>query len=79
MAEQTISLALLPNGPKPTLLYQTLINNENKIQNIRYNIIDNQEVLYDMINRLNKINLKLNSIKSKSNPRYSTTGELTFY
>ena len=79
MANPTIELALLPGGPKPTVLHQTLLINEDQIQNVRYDIIDNQEALYDIITRLNKLKLTLNTIKSKTNPRYATSGELTFY
>jgi hypothetical protein len=61
------------------LLNQTLTSSDEILQTERYNIINNQENLYDISNRLNNLNFKLKTLNSTNTPNYATTGELTFY
>ena len=59
-------------------LQEALKESNNKIQNIRYNIIDRQEELDTLTNKFNRLNKNISKIKTSSNyvPDDKT---LTFY
>ena len=63
--------------PKITIVSESLNANNNDLYTQRYNIIDTQETINTLTNRLNNLKLKLSSIKQK--PLYSAGGSLTFY
>jgi len=64
--------------PVNTKLQEALKESNNKIQNIRYNIIDRQEKLDTLTNKFNRLNKNISKIKTTSNyiPDDKT---LTFY
>ncbi len=59
------------------ILEIALAENDNKFKNIRYDIIDEQEKLNNIINRLNNLKFTINTLKSKN--KYTATGDLSFY
>ena len=59
----------------PNILDIALKENENKIQDARYTIMDEQENLNSIINRLNNLKFAINTLKNK----YTVAGDLTFY
>ena len=67
-----------PTYPENTTLQEALKESNNKIQNIRYNIIDRQEELDTLTNKFNRLNKNISKIKTSSNyvPDDKT---LTFY
>jgi hypothetical protein len=67
-----------PTYPINTTLQEALKESNNKIQNIRYNIIDRQEKLDTLTNKFNRLNKNISKIKTTSNyiPDDKT---LTFY
>jgi hypothetical protein len=67
-----------PTYGENTLLQEALKESNNKIQNIRYNIIDRQEELDTLTNKFNRLNKNISKIKTSSNyvPDDKT---LTFY
>ena len=64
--------------PENTIIKEALKESNNKIQNIRYNIIDRQEELDTLTNKFNRLNKNISKIKTSSNyvPDDKT---LTFY
>ena len=64
--------------PENTTIKEALKESNNKIQNIRYNIIDRQEELDTLTNKFNRLNKNISKIKTSSNyvPDDKT---LTFY
>ena len=67
-----------PTYAENTTLQEALKESNNKIQNIRYNIIDRQEELDTLTNKFNRLNKNISKIKTSSNyvPDDKT---LTFY
>ena len=67
-----------PTYGESTTLQEALKESNNKIQNIRYNIIDRQEELDTLTNKFNRLNKNISKIKTSSNyvPDDKT---LTFY
>ena len=66
-----------PTYPEITIIREALRENDNKLQNMRYNLIDKQVDLNNITNRLNNLNFNLSSLNKKS--KYTASGELTFY
>ena len=66
-----------PEYPTITIINEALKENNNNLFNHRYTIIDTQETLNTLTNKLNNLKLKLNILKQ--NPLYSASGKLTFY
>ena len=66
-----------PTTTRPSALEISLQESDDKLQNIRYNIIDEQETLNNIINRLNNLKFTINTLKSKN--KYTAAGDITFY
>jgi len=67
------------NAPYPqiTIVQKALDINNNNLYNQRFNILDTQDTLNKLTNKINNLKLKLTSLKQK--PLYSASGNLTFY
>ena len=63
--------------PKITIISNALESNNANLYDQRFNIINTQETLTTLTNRLNNLKLKLAGLKQK--PMYSASGNLTFY
>jgi len=63
--------------PEFTIIKEALKENNDKLYTHRFDIIDTQETLNKLTNRLNNLQLKLSSLKQ--NPMYDASGKLTFY
>ena len=63
--------------PEITIINEALKENDGKLENIRYNVLDKQEDINLLTNKLNNINFNINTLKKQ--PIYSATGELKFY
>ena len=66
-----------PPYPQITIISNALDINNANLYDQRFNIINTQETLTALTNRLNNIKLRLESIKHK--PLYSASGKLTFF
>ena len=66
-----------PPYPQITIISNALDINTANLYDQRFNIINTQETLTALTNRLNNIKLRLESIKHK--PLYSASGKLTFF
>ena len=63
--------------PLNTTVQLALSDNNLKLDKERYNILDTQDTLNKLANKVNDLKLKLNSLQKK--PMYSASGNLTFY
>lgn len=63
--------------PTITTINEALKENNKDLYDQRYNIIDTQDTLNTLTNRLNKLKLKISNITRKA--EYSASGKLTFY
>ena len=77
MPPRVDTITTYPNTTHANILEIALKENDNKLQNIRYDIIDEQEKLNNIINRLNNLKFTINSLKSKN--KYTAAGDLSFY
>jgi len=66
-----------PQYPQITIIEEALKENNNKLYEQRFNIIDTQDTLNTLTNKLNTLKLKLNTLTQK--PLYSASGKITFY
>jgi hypothetical protein len=64
-------------NPNPNILDIALKENEHKLQDARYTIMDEQENLNNIINRLNNLKFAINTLKNRN--KYTVAGDLTFY
>ena len=63
--------------PEITIIKEALRENNNKLQNVRYDIIDSSDEINTLTNRLNNLLFNIETLKKQ--PKYSAAGELTFY
>ena len=63
--------------PEITVIKEALKENDSKLETIRYNILDKQEELNLLTNKLNNINFNISSLNKT--PKYSAEGALKFY
>jgi hypothetical protein len=63
--------------PKITIIQNALDNNNANLNDQRFNVINTQETLNALTNKLNNLKLKLNTLTKK--PMYSASGQFTFY
>ena len=66
-----------PPYPSVTIIQKALDTNNNNLYEKRFNIIDTQDTLNKLTNRINNLKLKLTTLNQK--PMYSASGQLTFY
>ena len=66
-----------PEYPRVTIVQKALDINNNKLYEQRFNILDTQDTLHKLTNKINNLKLKLTTLKQK--PLYSASGNLTFY
>ena len=66
-----------PEYPKVTIISNALEVNNKNLYDQRFNIINTQDTLNTLTNKLNNLKLKISSLNKK--PMYSASGKLTFY
>ena len=68
---------VLPTSYVPLTVAEALDANNNKLTNIRYDIMEKQDTLNEITNRLN--NLKFNITSLNKTSKYGANGNMIFY
>jgi hypothetical protein len=77
--EDTINTMNTMTYPEMTIIKEALKQNDNKLANIRYNNLSNQDKINDKTERLNKLNYSISTLTQKNKPNYNASGALNFF